>query len=50
MSPRRNWDSPNPPKGWGGGAQSPAAKGVGIGEVPIHTTGKKLSTLPSLWL
>jgi hypothetical protein len=40
MSPRWNWDSPTPlaasecalppgPKGGGGGAQSPAAKGVG---------------------
>ncbi len=49
MSPRRNWDSPNPSpptecalpprtKGWG--AHSPAAKGVGRGG-PIPTTGEK---------
>ncbi len=56
MSPRWNWDSPTPiaasefalppgPKG-GGGAHSPAAKGVG--GVPIQTTGETLSTLPTL--
>jgi hypothetical protein len=51
MSPRRNWDSPNPyltsdsasvplptePGGGGGGAHSPA-------------TGEKLSTLPTLYM
>ena len=56
MSPRSNWDSPTPlaasecalppgPKG-GGGAHSPAAKGVG--ESQIQRLEKKLSTLPTL--
>jgi hypothetical protein len=58
MSPRRNWDSPNPfaagecalpPGPKGGGAHPPAPKGVGgTGGVPIPTLEKKLSTLPSL--
>ncbi len=56
MSPRWNWDSPTPsaasecalpPGPKGGGAHSPAAKGVG--GVPIPTTGETLSTLPTLW-
>ncbi len=58
MSPCRNWDSPNPspagecalpagPKG-GGGAHSPAAKGVG--ESQFRRLEKKLSTMPTLWL
>ncbi len=58
MSPRRNWDSPNPspanecalppvPKG-GGGAHSLAAKGVG--ESQFRRLEKKLSTLPTLWV
>ncbi len=37
-----------PPGPKGGGAHSPAAKGVG--GVPIPTTGETLSTLPTLWL
>jgi hypothetical protein len=56
MSPRRNWDSPTPlaasecalPRGpKGGGAHSPAAKGVG--ESQFRRLEKKLSTLPTLW-
>ncbi len=56
MSPRRNWDSPNPspacesappPRTGGGGAHSPAAKGVG--EFQFRRLEKKLSTLPTLW-
>ncbi len=56
MSPRRNWDSPTPlaasecplPPGLkGGGAHSPAAKGVG--ESQFRRLEKKLSTLPTLW-
>jgi hypothetical protein len=51
MSPRRNWDSPNPslasecapPPRTGRGAHSPAGGGV-----PIPTTGEKLSILPTL--
>ncbi len=59
MSPRRNWDSPNPspasecalpppPKPKGGGAHSPAAKGVE--ESQFQRLEKTLSTLPTLWL
>ncbi len=57
MSPRRNWDSPNPspasesdlpPGPKGGGAHSPAAKGVG--ESQFRRLKKKLSTLPTLWV
>ncbi len=56
MSPRRNWDSPSPslasecappPRAKGGGGT--LACGLGIGGVPIRTTGEKLSTLPTLW-
>jgi hypothetical protein len=56
MSPRRNWDSPNPslasecappPQNRGGGAHSPAGEGWGV---PTPTTGKKLSILPTLWV
>ncbi len=55
MSPRWNWDSPTPlaasdcafpPGPKGGGAHSPAAKGVGESQFP--TTGETLSTLPTL--
>ncbi len=57
MSPRRNWDSPNPspqasvpspppPGPKGGGPHSPAAKGVG--ESQFRRLEKKLSTLPLL--
>ncbi len=56
MTPRRNWDSPNPslasectlpPRTWGG----TLACGWGVGGVPILTTlEKKLSTLPTLWM
>ncbi len=54
MSPRRNWGSPNPspasecalpPRPKGGGAHSPAAKGVG--ESQFRRLEKKLSTLPA---
>jgi hypothetical protein len=57
MSPRRNWDSPNPspaseyalpPGPRVGGAHSPAAKGVG--ESQFRRLEKKLSTLPTLCL
>ncbi len=49
MSPRRNWDSPNPslarecapPPRIRGRAHSPAGEGLGVGEVPIPTTGEK---------
>ncbi len=52
MYPRRNWDSPNPspasecalpPGPKGGGAHSPAAKGVGESQFPnpIPTIGEK---------
>jgi hypothetical protein len=56
MSPRRNWDSPNPSppseralpsRTKGLGALSPAAKGVG--EFQFRRMEKKLSTLPTLW-
>jgi hypothetical protein len=52
MSPRRNWDSPNPspasecalpPGQKGGGAHSPEAKGVG--ESQFQRLEKKRSTL-----
>ncbi len=43
MSPRRNWDSPNASPACGGG-------GRGGVEVPIPTTEKKVSTLPTLCL
>jgi hypothetical protein len=55
MSPRRNWDSPNPPlarecapppRTRGGGAHSPA--GEGLGESQFRRLEKKLSTLPTL--
>jgi len=54
LSSRRNWDSPNPSLASecahspepGGGA---LACGWEVGGVPISTTGKKLSTLPTLW-
>jgi hypothetical protein len=55
MSPRRNWDSPNPslasecappPEPKGGGAHSPA--GEGLGEPQFRRLEKKLSTLPTL--
>jgi len=57
MSPRWNWDSPTPlaasecalpPGPKGGGAHSPAAKGVG--ESQFRRLEKKLSTLPTLWV
>jgi hypothetical protein len=55
MSPRRNWDSPNPsfasecaPEPKGGGAHSPADEG--LGESQFQRLEKKLSTLPTLWL
>jgi hypothetical protein len=57
MSPRRNWDSATPslasecasPPGTkgGGGAHSPAAKGVGASQ--FQRQEKKLITLPTLW-
>jgi hypothetical protein len=55
MSPRRNWDSPNPslasecapPPQNGDGAQLPA--GEGLGESQFRRLEKKLSTLPILW-
>jgi hypothetical protein len=58
MSPRRNWDSPNPslagecapppePGGGGGGVHSPA--GEGLGESQFRRVVKTLSTLPTLW-
>jgi hypothetical protein len=57
MSPRRNWDSPNPspasewpwpsPPDQRGGSHSPAAKGVG--ESQFQRLENKLSTLPTLW-
>ncbi len=58
MSPRRNWDSPNPsptsecalppgPKGGGGGT---LACGKGVGEFQFRRLEKKLSTLPTLWI
>jgi hypothetical protein len=56
MSPRRNWDSPNPslasecappPEPGGGGTH---ACWLGVGGVPIPTTGEKLSNLPTLCL
>jgi hypothetical protein len=55
MSPRRNWDSPNPslasecalPPKPGGEAQSPA--GEGLGESQFRRLEKKLSTLRTLW-
>jgi hypothetical protein len=58
MSPRWNWDSPNPSPasecalppgqkgGGGGGAHSPAAKGVG--KSLFRRLEKKRSTLPTL--
>ncbi len=54
MSPRRNWDSPNPPLASvcatppepGRGAHSPA--GEGLGESQFRRLEKKLSTLPNL--
>ncbi len=55
MSPRRNWDFPNPsppsehalpPGPKGGGAHSPASKGMG--ESQFRRLEKKLSTLPTL--
>jgi hypothetical protein len=55
MSPRWNWDSPNPslasecapPRGTtGGGAHSPV--GDGLGESQFQRLEKKLSTLPTL--
>ncbi len=56
MSPRRNWDSPNPSlasecaltltKGWG--AHSPAREG--LGESQFRRLEKKLSTLSTLWV
>jgi hypothetical protein len=57
MSPRRNWDSPNPSPAsecslalWTkrvGGGHSPAAKG--LGESQFRRLEKKRSTLPTLW-
>jgi hypothetical protein len=56
MSPRRNWDSPNPslpsecgppPEPKGRGANSPA--GEGMGENQFRRLEKKLNTLPTLW-
>ncbi len=59
MSPRRNWDSPPtpllpasvplPPEPGEGGQWGTLSCGWGVGGVPIPTTGKKLSTLPTLW-
>jgi hypothetical protein len=55
MSPRRNWDSPNPslasecappPRTGGEGAHSPA--GEGLGKSRFRRLEKKLSTLPTL--
>jgi hypothetical protein len=57
MSPRRNWDSPNPsltsefahpPRTGGRGAHSPA--GEGLGESQFRRLKKKLSTLPTLYV
>jgi hypothetical protein len=56
MSPRQNWDSPNPslasecapPPEPDGGAHSSA--GEGLGESQFRRLEKKLSTLPTLWL
>jgi hypothetical protein len=53
MSPRRNWDSPNPSlsrvplhsEPGGGGAHSPAGEGYS----QFRRLEKKLSTLPTLW-
>jgi hypothetical protein len=59
MSPRRNWDSPTPlaasecalpPGPKGGGAHSPAAKGVGESQFQRLDIGETLSTLPTLWV
>jgi hypothetical protein len=56
MSPRRNWDSPDPslasecappPRPGGGGAHSPA--GEGLGKSQFRRLEKKLSTLLTLW-
>ncbi len=55
MSPRQNWDSPNPslasewassPQSRGGGAHSPAGEGLGASQ--FRRLEKKLSTLPIL--
>ncbi len=57
MSPRWNWDSPNPSpasecalptrtKGWGGGHTRQRLRGVG--EFQFRRLEKKLSTLPTL--
>ncbi len=58
MSPRRNWDSPNPSpvsewappppnqRVWGG----TLACGWGVGESQFRRLEKKLSTLPTPWL
>jgi hypothetical protein len=56
MSPRRNWDSPNPSlaseyalppeSGGGGAAHAPAGKGVGESQIP--QLAKKHSKLPTL--
>jgi hypothetical protein len=57
MSPRRNWDSPNPSlasecasplQNRGGGAHSPA--GEGLGESYFRRLEKKPNTLPTLWV
>jgi hypothetical protein len=60
MSPRRNWDSPNPslasecappPRtgGWGGGETLACGRGVGaLGESQFRRLEKKLRTLPTL--
>jgi len=59
MSPRRNWDSPNPSlasecapppqnRRGRGGAHSPAGEGLGETNSKIRRRKKKLSTLPTL--
>jgi hypothetical protein len=55
MSPRRNWDSPNPsvasecaPPPRTEGAHSPA--GEGLGESQFRRLEKNLGNLPNLWL
>ncbi len=57
MSPRRNWDSPNPflanecappPRTGGEGTHSPVEER--LGESQFLRLEKKLSTLPTLWL
>jgi hypothetical protein len=59
MSPRRNWDSPNPslasecappiPNWGGGGGWAHLPAGEGLGESQFRRLEKKLNTLPTLW-